>query len=322
MKKWITACVCLFLAAGLLAGCGAAPADQTDEKLKVVTTIFPAYDWARAVIGEEAEHVELTMLLDQGVDLHSYQPTVDDIVKVSSCDVFVYVGGASDDWTDDALSAAANKRMVTVNLLETLGEAVKEEEIMEGMEEEDDHDHEETEYDEHVWLSLKNAQVLCRALAETMAGADPDRAEAYRANAAAYCQKLAELDEAYAAAAESAGTKTVLFGDRFPFRYLTEDYGLTYYAAFAGCSAETEASFETIVFLAGKVDELGLHCILQTESANGSIAETIRQNTASADQEILTMDSLQSATMKDVEAGVTYLSVMEKNLRVLESALK
>ncbi len=297
------------------------------SRLSVVTTIFPEYDWVREIAGD---HVELTMLLDSGVDLHSYQPTVDDMVKISACDMFIYVGGESDEWVEDALAEAANPNTVVINLLEALGDAVKEEEVVEGMEGEEEEEEkaeegeeeEEAEYDEHVWLSLKNAAVLCRYISDQLSLADPANAGAYESNTAAYLEKLSVLDAEYQAAVDTAAVKTVLFGDRFPFRYLVDDYGLDYYAAFVGCSAESEASFETIVFLANKVDELGLHSILQIESADGSIANTIKENTKTKDQTILTMDSLQSATSKDVQAGTNYLSVMQSNLDVLKEALK
>lgn len=317
-----------------------AAAEETpaaDEPLQIVTTIFPLYDWVREILGERADGAEITMLLGSGVDLHSYQPTVDDIIRISNCDVFLYVGGESDGWADDALAESANPDRKAINLLDVLGGVVKEEEVVEGMEaeehdheheeeeegEEHDHEHEEgeVEYDEHVWLSLRNAQALCGVIADTLAGVDPDHADEYQANAEAYCAKLAALDEAYTEAVAAADVKTVVFGDRFPFRYMVDDYGLEYYAAFVGCSAESEASFETIVFLANKIDELGLTSILQIESADGSIAETIRSNTQSKDQQILTMDSLQSTTTQEVEAGATYLAAMEENLAVLKTAL-
>lgn len=315
---------------------GTAPA-QTDaaaEKLSVVTTIFPEYDWLRQIVGE-TDGVELTLLLDRGVDLHSYQPSVDDIVKISTCDLFVYVGGESDEWVEDVLEDVTNPAMRVVNLLEVLGDAVKEEELVEGMEAEHDHDHEDEEhedeeheeeegpeYDEHVWLSLKNAAALCRALAGELEALDGANKAAYEINAAAYIEKLEALDGAYAAAVEAGNKKTLLFADRFPFRYLVDDYGLSYYAAFAGCSAESEASFETVLFLANKVDELGLSCVLQIESADGSIAKTVCDTAQSENLTVLTMDSLQSATAVEVAAGATYLSVMEKNLEVLKQALQ
>ena len=267
------------------------------------------------------------MLLDNGVDLHSYQPTADDIVKISDCDLFIYVGGESEGWVEDALKNSANKDRKVINLLDVLGDSVKSEEVVEGMQEEE-HEHEEgeaheheEEADEHVWLSLKNAEVLVGAISNALQELDDDNKEIYAANADTYVKKLAALDAEYQTAVDNATCKTVLFGDRFPFRYLVDDYGLNYYAAFVGCSAETEASFETISFLAKKADELKLPCVLTIEGKHHKIAETIVKNTAQKSQRILTMDSMQSTTSKDVASGTTYLSVMEKNLAVLKEAL-
>ena len=509
MKKMIPLFLVLTMVVGLLAGCGKKNAAETGEsdsnKLSVVTTIFPEYDWVKEILGDKAESTDLTMLLDNGVDLHSYQPTADDIVKISDCDLFIYVGGESDKWVDDALKEATNKDMKVIDLLEVLGDSVKTEETVEGMQETEhahdhskevstfedhevqdrslsdwagswqsaypfaldgtlddafaamaeesemtadeyktyyqngyktditniniegdhiaftyedgkkvgsdykyigyyiqnwstgtkaamyrfeavdrtsgapiyiefndhmiesaapehfhirmsnesfdaivdpekswptffpadmtgedlcehmeghghDHDHEE-EADEHVWLSLKNAKTLVTAIADALQELDPDNKDTYAANTSAYIEKLSTLDGAYQSAVDSATRKTVLFGDRFPFRYLVDDYGLSYYAAFAGCSAESEASFETVSFLAKKVDELGLPCVLTIEGKNHKIAETIVENTAEKNQKMLTMDSMQSTTSEDVANGTTYLSVMEQNLGVLKEAL-
>lgn len=334
MKKVIALLLALVIATSLLAGCGRQndpTGDTKTDQLSIVTTIFPEYDWVREILGDKADSAELTMLLDNGVDLHSYQPTADDIIKISNCDLFIYVGGESDEWVDDALKEATNKNMKDINLLDVLGNFVKTEETVEGMQEEE-HDHEDTdehddaedheeEKDEHVWLSLKNAETLCGAIADALAQIDPDNKDTYAANAAAYIQKLSALDGEYQKAVDAASAKTVLFGDRFPFRYLVDDYGLSYYAAFVGCSAETEASFETISFLAKKVDELKLPCVLTIEGAQHKIAETIVQNTKKKDQKVLTMDSMQATTSDEVKAGTTYLSVMENNLNVLNEAL-
>ena len=507
MKKMIPLFLVLTMVVGLLAGCGKKNAAETGEsdsnKLSVVTTIFPEYDWVKEILGDKADNAEVTMLLSSGVDLHSYQPTADDIVKISDCDLFIYVGGESDKWVDDALKEATNKDMKVIDLLEVLGDSVKTEETVEGMQETehahdhskevstfedhevqdrslsdwagswqsaypfaldgtlDDafaamaeegemtadeyktyyqngyktditniniegdhiaftyedgkkvgsdykyigyyiqnwstgtkaamyrfeavdrtsgapiyiefndhmiesaapehfhirmsnesfdaivdpekswptffpadmtgedlcehmeghgHDHEE-EADEHVWLSLKNAKTLVTAIADALQELDPDNKDTYAANTSAYIEKLSALDGAYQAAVDGAARKTVLFGDRFPFRYLVDDYGLSYYAAFAGCSAESEASFETVSFLAKKVDELKLPCVLTIEGKNHKIAETIVENTAEKNQKILTMDSMQSTTSEDVANGTTYLSVMEQNLSVLKEAL-
>ena len=315
---------------------GTAAKAGTDEKkdsVKIVATVFPIYDLAREIIGDNAGdsgdsavNTELTLLLDNGVDLHSYQPTVDDILTISNCDIFLYVGGESDAWVSDALSQAMNEDMQVVSMMDVLKDSVREEELVEGMEagDEDDDggdDAEDPEYDEHVWLSLRNAGTIVDALEEALCEADPDGADRYQANAEAFQEKLSELDGEYQAAVEAGKRDTLLFADRFPFRYLADDYGLNYYAAFSGCSAETEASFETIIFLAGKVDELELPVILTIDGSDQSIAETVRNSTKTKDQEIQVLDSMQSITKDDMESGTTYLSVMEENLGVLKEAL-
>ena len=330
MKKLLSVVVAAFLAVGSLTACSSAGANGKN-KIKIVTTIFPEYDWVMNVLGENPAGAEVTMLLDNGVDLHSFQPTATDIMKISSCDLFVYVGGESDDWVEDALKEATNKDMVVINLLDVLGDKVKEEEIVEGMQGEDedhDHDHEdhheegEIEYDEHVWLSLRNAQVLVQRISDAMQKIDSANAATYKKNSDSYIDSLKSLDNDYKAVVDAASNKTILFGDRFPFRYMVDDYGLTYFAAFAGCSAESEASFETITFLSKKVDELKLPVVLTIEGKDHRIAETIVQNTASKDQKIMTLDSMQSASTADYKGGTTYLSIMKAHLSVLTEALK
>ena len=321
MKKILALLLALWIPAAVLSGCAPQDDSAASNKLNIVTTIFPAYDWVREILGAETDRAEITTLLDSGVDLHSYQPTVDDIVKISNCDLFLYVGGESDGWVDDALKNAPNKERKVIRLLDVLGDSAKAEETVEGMQEEEHDQEEEAEYDEHIWLSLKNAQVLVAAISEALQETDPARKDTYAANAAAYAEKLSALDGEYRAAVDSGKYKTLLFGDRFPFRYLADDYGLDYYAAFPGCSAETEASFETVSFLAGKMDALGLPCVLTIEGTQHKIAETIVQNTAQKNQQVLTMDSMQAVTANDAASGVSYLSIMEKNLSVLKKAL-
>lgn len=324
MKKYISIILAGALALFLLSACGNKNESQ-EKSLQIVATIFPEYDWVREILGADADHTELTMLLNKGVDLHSYQPTAEDILKISTCDLFIYVGGESDAWVKDALQEATNKNMRVINLLEVLGSAAKEEELAEGMESEEEEAGEEEEgpeYDEHVWLSLKNTQVFVHEIAENLAEIDSQNADHYQNNAAAYNEKLASLDEDYKNTIADAPQKTLLFGDRFPFRYLVDDYELSYYAAFVGCSAETEASFETIAFLAGKTEELGLTCVLTIESSDQKIAQTIIENTQMKEQKILTLDSMQSATSEEAANGVTYLSVMDSNLSVLKEALQ
>ena len=326
MKKYIILAAMLLTSVSVFAA----------SKKSIVCTTFPQYDWISNILGTNSG-IELTLLQKNGTDLHSYQPTVKDITKISSCDLFVYIGGESDVWVEKALKNARNKNMVVINIMETLGDRVHEEEIVEGMqaEEEEEHHHhegehhhhdneedeEEIEYDEHVWLSLKNAAFLTQVLSEEVAKLDAEKASAYKANAEAYILKLNALDKEYEAAVAASKFKTLVFGDRFPFRYLTDDYGLKYYAAFVGCSAESDASFETVIFLAKKLDELGLNSIIKIENSDNKIAKTVVSNTKAKNMQILELDSLQSVTAKEISDGKTYLNTMQKNLDVLKTAL-
>jgi len=332
MKKIITLMLVAVLAVCALSGCGTSKSgeDTKDKKIKIVTTIFPEYDWVMQILGDKADKADVTMLLDKGVDLHSYQPSTADIAKISEADVFIYVGGESDEWVEDVLKEAKNKKLKVINLMDVMGDKAKEEEVKEGMQPEEEEaeeakdgkEEEEVEYDEHVWLSLKNAKIFTKKIADVLSEVDKDDAKTYQANYESYAKKLDDLDKKYAEAVASAKNKTLVFGDRFPFRYLVNDYGLDYYAAFVGCSAESEASFETVTFLAKKIDELGLGNVLTIEGKNHKIAKTVVDNTKNKDQKVLTMDSMQSTTSKDVKDGATYLGIMEKNLEVLKEALK
>lgn len=364
-KRWMAMATAAVLAFGTLAGCGqsgkktestAASAESSAEasgkKLKIVATIFPEYDWVRQILGDEAKNADITLLLDKGVDLHSYQPNAEDIAKISECDLFLYVGGESDGWVKDALKEGKNPDRKVINLLEALGNNTKEEEVVEGMqaeEEEGSKDSESTaanqaaesqaagestaasaeseeeegpEYDEHVWLSLRNAESICEVITEDLKSLDSAHAAVYEANLKKYTEQLDSLDQQYTDTVKAAANKTLLFGDRFPFRYLVDDYGIKYYAAFVGCSAETEASFETVSFLAKKMDELGLKHVMTIEGPNKKIAETIIQNTKDKNQDILTLNSMQSTTEQDIESGETYLGIMQQNLEVLKKALQ
>ena len=325
MKKIIA----LLLTASLALCCCACGGTGKTEvgKLKIVCTVFPLYDWVNALLGDAAADADVTLLLDSGTDLHSFQPTAADILTVTGSDLFIYVGGESDKWVEDVFDTTASDA-VRLSMLEALGEDAVEEETVAGMqteEEEEDseeaHGIHETEYDEHVWLSLKNASKLCGAVKDALAQADPAHAKTYEDNCVLYRQDLAVLDSEYQAAVDGAARKTLLFADRFPFRYMVEDYGLDYHAAFSGCSAETEASFETITYLSQKLDELDLPVILVTETSDGSIAETVKNASQSKDQQILVMNALQSVTADKLTSGVTYLSAMRDNLDVLKTAL-
>lgn len=325
----------VLLAAVLFSGCvgkkggrGSQNNEKTassNKKIRIVTTGFAQYDWVKHILGEKTKDADLTMLLDNGVDMHSYRPSAADIKKIRSCDLFIYAGGESDEWAEKALKDAENKNMKTVNMLDAIGKAAKQEEEKEGMMPEDDEDEkkdEGPEYDEHVWLSVRNAKTLTGIIAKDLEDLDKDNAEEYRKNESAYRKKLNMLDEQYQNAAVNSRVKTLIFGDRFPFRYLTDDYGIDYYAAFAGCSAETEASFKTVSFLAKKADSLGIRNIMTIEGSDRKIAETIIRNTKKKNQKILTLDSMQQVTSKDMKNGKTYIGTMENNLKVLNKALQ
>lgn len=322
MKKSFLSILCTLTALLALSGCTSdkpAASSAADDKIKITVTVFPEYDWVRNILQDRADEVDLTLLMKNGADLHNYQPSADDIMKIADSDLFIYIGGESDEWVNGALKNKMNPDMIELNLLDILGSRAKEEEIVEGMEAEEE---EEAAYDEHIWLSLRNAETLCSAITDAISTVDPDHAEEYSANLSAYQQKLHDLDQEYADAVSSSSYHTLLFGDRFPFRYMVDDYGLDYYAAFVGCSAETEASFETIIFLADKVNELDLHSVCKIESSDGSIADTVVSNTTSKNQKILTFDSMQSVTRDRIDQGDTYLTIMQGNLEVLKEALK
>ena len=300
--------------------------EPTGNSLSIIGTIFPQYDWTRQILGERSGHMDLILLQDTRVDLHNFQPSVRDMVTISSCDLFIYVGGDSDFWVEDVLRQAANPDMIVINLLELLGDAA----LLEDELDHDDHHHhhhhhtgddDELEFDEHVWLSLKNAVIFCSAIADALSVLDPEFSTVYSANLTSYIDELNDLDAEYATILDGLPNRILLFGDRFPFRYLIEDYGLEYYAAFSGCSAETEASFQTIVFLARRMDEHNLRNIMVTESSDQSIARTVIDSSSAGDQNILVLDSMQSVTADDVQSGVTYISIMQNNLQVLKNAL-
>lgn len=365
MKK-ITAFAMLVLAAALtFTACSAEKSEKTpaQKKVSIVATIYPQYDWLKNVLGDRLDAVNLKLLIKNGTDLHSYKPSAQDIAAIASADMVVYVGGESDEWIEKALSATPKAGRVQVNLMEALGDRVKEEEVVEGMEHEhhhehgdpstssgteehhehhdkvgepaeptaaeahEDHDHhehaEEAENDEHIWLSLKNAEILVRALADAIAKVDSTNATEYHMNAALYVAKISALDAQYRAATDSATLKTILFGDRFPFRYLVDDYGIKYFAAFVGCSAESEASFETVAFLAGKMDSLALPAIFTIDGSNGKIARAVLDaSKKSKDTPVLSLNSMQSVTDAQMQAGADYLSIMRENLEVLKKAIK
>lgn len=319
-KKSICLILTLVFVLCISSGCTDDTSVQDDGKLKIVTTIFPEYDWVCNILGDNKANVDVVLLNGTGTDLHSFQPSVDDIITIKTADLFIYVGGESNEWVADVLEEKTNQNMIVLDLLVALGNMAKTEVNVEGMQTEDEHA-EDDEYDEHIWLSLKNAQSLCLSITDALAQVDSDNAELYFNNARNYIEKLTNLDYQYTDIVNSATNKVILFGDRFPFRYLADDYNIKYYAAFNGCSAETEASFETITFLAKKIDEYKIKTVLTLKESDDKIAQTIIANTTDNNQKILKLDSMQSTTLADIENNVTYLSIMESNLNVLKEAL-
>lgn len=304
----------------LLAGCGVSPI-KDDGKLNIVCTVFPAYDWTRHVAGDNPD-VRISYLLENGSDLHNFQPTADDIIKISDCDIFVYVGGESDAWVEDALSNARNKDMIVINLLDVLSDSLKEEEIKEGMAEYEGGSHDdEPEYDEHIWLSLNNAERCVSEISRQLSGADKDNAQKYEGNAGEYNTQLQLLDRSFHMLFDEKDA-VMIFGDRFPFLYFTEDYGIDYYAAFTGCSADTDASFKTIAFLADKADEISADTIFAIEGSDCTIADAVVENTAGKSAKIAVLDSIQSVSEKQIGDGVTYLSIMDNNYQILKEAFQ
>lgn len=322
MKKLFICLVSVILVLTCFSSCTNTPdtnVNSTDisssgDGLTIVTTIFPIYDWVKNITGTDSN---LLYLDENGIDLHSFEPTANDIITLSKADIFICIGGVSDEWVDNAVRSSGNRDLTVLKLMEVTG--VLEEETVEGME--TDHEHEDTditEYDEHVWLSLKKAQTAVENITDVLCDLDSDNAESYRSNARKYISQLIKLDAEFDFAITSATGNTLLFADRFPFRYLIEDYQLEYYAAFPGCSAESEASFETMTFLIEKTKELQLEHIIVLEGSDGKIASTVSAETGA---KILTINSCQSVTKNDVTNGATYISIMKSNLSIIKEAL-
>lgn len=286
---------------------------SSNQKKSIVCSTFAAYDWVCQILGDKSENFSLTLLTDGGVDMHSYSPSVDDILTVSNADILIYVGGESEQWIRDAVKTSSNKNLNSISLLDVLGTKARMEVVKEGMEGE-----EEPNKDEHVWLSVKNAQIFVKEIKTAIANLDAENAETYENNSSTYIQNLKALDNEYFKTIKSANKSTLVFGDRFPFAYLLADYSLDYFAAFLGCSAESEAKFETVVFLAEKIDELGINVILKIENSSDKLAKTIKDSTQNKNQQILTLNSMQSVKNKNAEH---YLEIMTSNLEIIKTAL-
>lgn len=302
----------------ILTGTGCSNNGKTVSKgKKVVCATAPLYDWTRQITGG-TEKADLSLIIGNGTDLHSFQPSAADIVSIKTADVLVYVGGESDGWIREALKETANKDQKVVCLMDVLKDSIVEEEVAEGMQGEDEEDGEEEgpEYDEHVWMSLRLTRKSCKAIEEALEKVLPEEAERFRANLGSYDSKLDALDKQYEEMVKGSRLDTIVVLDRYPFRYLAEDYKLNYSAAFLGCSAETEASFETVKFLADKVKALDSKAVLIIENSDGKLAKTVLETAGKTDAKIEVLDSMQSCG-KDLD----YLKTMTGNLEKLKAAL-
>ena len=313
-------------------------ADSADEgKISVVTTIFPPYDFVREIAGDEAD---IKMLLKPGEETHSYEPTPQDIIAIQNSDGFIYTGGENDVWVEDILSSMPDSDMVTLRLVDCV-DTVEEEQV-EGMKGTAGHDHDEGDYDdahgghtdeaddgesaeespheadEHVWTSPVNASLIVEQIKNVLSQADPDHSELYEENTLAYQEQLSELDQEFREVVDNAKRDIMIFGDRFPFRYFADEYGLEYYAAFPGCAGDTEPSAATMAFLIEKVREEQVPAVLKMELSNADIANAIAEATGT---EVKVFYSCHNLSADDFENGETYLSMMQKNVETLKEVL-
>lgn len=326
MKKKIGSLMLLIMVVFMLSGCNN-EIENGNDKINIVCTTFSAYDWTKQIVGNASTNVEVKLLYSNGTDMHSYQATAKDVACITESDIVIYVGGSSEEWIDDIVKNFSQEQKA-VKLLDVIGNEILTEELVEGMqhehEEGEEHyeHHEENEYDEHVWLSVENAILFSEVIKNELCFVDQGNSDIYEVNYRDYKEKLIDLQDRYKAVVENKSKDTILFADRFPFRYLVEELGIEYYAAFAGCSSETQASFETIVYLANKIDEENLDVVLVIENSTVNIAQTVISNTKNKNQKVMVLDSMQSVTQEALTNGSSYISVMEDNLLVLEEALK
>lgn len=304
-----------------LTACSRSTEDDSGDKLRIVTTIFAAYDFARQIGGESAA---VSMLLKPGSEAHTFEPTPGDIINIGKCDIFVCAGGENDAWVDRMLESIDNPGMTVIRMTECVDNILTEE-IIEGMQS-DEADgaealgtHADEEWDEHVWMDPDNAIMICRKIAQTCKEKDTAGAAGYDERLDAYSKQLADLDGAISEAVGKAASATVVFADRFPARYFTEKYGLKYYAAFPGCSENTEASPATVSFLIDKVQEDKIPAVFITELSNGNLAQVVSEATGA---KVLTFYACHNVSADDFENGVTYIEMMERNLAALQTALQ
>ncbi len=318
MKRIFAVFLAVTLAVATMTACSVKNNDnnKTDENLlNVVATIFPPYDFARQVGGDK---INLTMLLKPGTESHDYDPTPQDIIKIQNADLFIYVGGESDEWVNEILSSGNKKPKKTLALMDCVDTV--QEEIVEGMQEEKEEEKssDEVEYDEHVWTSPKNAITISKKISAELKELDTDNANYFEKNTVEYAKQLSALDSEFQNVVENGKRKTLIFGDRFPFRYFADEYSLSYYAAFPGCSSETEPSAATVSFLIDKVKAENIPVVMMIEFSSGKIADTICDSTG-AKKAIFS--SCHNVTQKQFDDGVTYIQLMNENKSVLKEAL-
>lgn len=302
---------------------------EDDGKIKIACTLFPQYDWLRSIVGE-SEAIELSLIVKNGTDMHSYQPTAADIMEISDCDMIVYLGGEVDTWVSEALQRAEREDIKKIALTECEGVTLRNiSSTSGGHDHADGHSHGEHDghshgaFDEHLWLSLRNAARLCETLCDAVCELDADNAAIYRANAASYTSQINELDRKCSDAVASVDEhdRFMLFCDRFPFVYLLEDYGVEYSAAFEGCTTDVDADFATVLRLISELEEHSTGCVIITEGSDRALAETVTASARGFSGDILVMNSLQAVSLAQIAEGISYLSVMEENLGVMKLAL-
>lgn len=301
--------LCLFICTA----CHEEAPDTKPEQLHIVLASYPEYNWMCQIVGEESSNVHLKLLMDTGVDVHSFEPSVKDVLELSQADLVVFNGGTSYSWLEKIL----NEKRSLLNLMDALGSKVK---LMEGIACHHEHDHEHKhsihEYDEHIWLSLRHAITLTQAMADELSHLDAEHAERYQANAQAYISKLQALDAKYAALFKISPRDTIIVADRFPLLYLVSDYNLKHVAAFQACSAETEASFETVLHLTNTIKELRPPALIILEGSSHKLAQTLLENSQHSPCEILEINAFHTLPQEG-----DYASIMEKNLQQIQKAL-
>lgn len=319
-KRFLLVLICVFSAL-LMCAC-TSDTTSDDGKINIVCTEFPQYDWTKSIV-QDSENVNLILLNTKGTDMHSFEPSADDIIKVAESDILILIGGEGDKWALDAVSD--NKKTTVINLLDLL----KENEEHGVLAEHDhiascDHSHEDAHEsaDEHVWMSIKNADFFIRKICEVLYEKDPQNAGFYKGSQKEIIGQLGELDYDFSQAIGEYEHPVIVVADRFPFKYLTDEYGIECFAAFPGCSADTDASPDTIIKLSKAVDEHNLKYIAVTENTSGKTAQAVINNTGNKNQQTVVIDSMQSVSLKDIENGATYIGIMKQNFEAMKKLLE